>query len=483
MAKLKELGNTIGTEEKERIMEEFRGRLLDFCESVIPNGSRRGEEWDCSDIFNGELEEGDRGSCSVNLRTGKFKDQNEGADVKSGGPYTLFSAITGLKGAKAYRAMRQWNEDRTLPDGTKGARSDRKVELEEGSTIEATDEFEKDRVSWIGTFQDWKNHAIENGLGYKPGCGYKLMDGAGKEVDTSPAAEAAYIPEQTARNDNRIAWAVTDIYTRRWLQAVEFTQDSTIREKFAGELAEMRGLSREVFLWLIDSGNLACLYERKETPQPAMTTDEGVWEEPPPIVREYFNIAFPVYRDLTVDDWIPEWAGSRDFIDPGNPHWKAREEMKKNGEPVVLFHGMHIPWTDKHGKKHWRYDPKGCPSQPWIIGDVSTADLVVIAESTWDAIAYLDLRKLWTWKEYNWAVIATRGSSNAQRLPAALIKQGAMFVRLLQNDAGNAAWVASLPLMPQAEHQEISPPRGINGVRRGDVVLGQYPWTNKLSPL
>src|SRR5208282_1701050 len=155
MAKLKELGNRISAEEKDRIMEEFRGTLLDFCESCIPNGSRRGDEWDCSDIFNSELQEGDRGSCSVNLRTGKFKDQNEGADVKSGGPYTLFSAITGLKGAAAYRAMRQWNEDGTLPDGSKGARSDRRVELSEGNLIEATDEFEKERVKHIGYFQDW----------------------------------------------------------------------------------------------------------------------------------------------------------------------------------------------------------------------------------------------------------------------------------------------------------------------------------------
>lgn len=54
MAKLKELGNRISKEEKDRIMDEFRATLLDFCEGVIPNGSRRGDEWDCSDIFNSE---------------------------------------------------------------------------------------------------------------------------------------------------------------------------------------------------------------------------------------------------------------------------------------------------------------------------------------------------------------------------------------------------------------------------------------------
>jgi hypothetical protein len=118
---------------------------------------------------------------------------------------------------------------------------------------------------------------------------------------------------------------------------------------------------------------------------------------------------------------------------------------------------MHTPWTDKYGRKHWRYDPKGCPAHPYIIGDISKADLVVIAESTWDIIAYIDLRRLYAWKR-PWCAIATRGAGNAQRIPAGQIKDGATVVRLLQNDAGNAAWVASLPTMLQATHRELQPP-------------------------
>jgi hypothetical protein len=185
----------------------------------------------------------------------------------------------------------------------------------------------------------------------------------------------------------------------------------------------MRGLSKEVFLWLIDNGYIASVYERREIKQAPMVTDEGVWEEPPPIVREFFNIAFPVYREVTPNDDIPEWAGARDFIDAGHPpsklllSWREREEMRKRGEPSIFFYGMHIPWTDsKTGRKHWRYNPKGCIAQPYIIGDVSTADLVVIAESTWDMIAYIDLRKLYNWKR-PWCAIATRGAGNAQRIP------------------------------------------------------------------
>lgn len=138
--------------------------------------------------------------------------------------------------------------------------------------------------------------------------------------------------------------------------------------------------------------------------------------------------------------------------------------MRKRGEPPVLFYGMHIPWRDKYGKPQWYYKPKGCPSHPYVIGDVITADLVVIAESTWDAIAYIDLRKLWTWKKHAWCAIATRGAGNAQRIPAHQIKDGAVVVRLLQNDAANAAWVNSLPVMPQVEHGEIAPPDGIKDI-------------------
>jgi hypothetical protein len=251
---------------------------------------------------------------------------------------------------------------------------------------------------------------------------------------------------------------VSDIFTRRWLQAVEFTQDPFIREKFAGELAEMRGLSKEVFCWLIDTGNLACVYERKETPQPAMTTDEGVWEEPPPIVQEFFNIAFPVCCDVTPNMEVPDWAGRRYFTPNTTIAFAPYPEEIGLPKPTVQFFGMHIPWTDKEGHKKWRYNPKGCPAAPYIIGDVSTADLVVIAESTWDAVAYLDLRKLYRWTKHTWAVIVTRGAGNATRIPADQIKKGAVVVRLVQNDAANAAWVASLPVVPQADHRLLQPP-------------------------
>lgn len=439
--------------DKDKILSDFQETLLDFCESVIPNGSRRSDEWDCSDIYNSERAEGDQGSCSVNLASGVFYDNNPEANPQSGNSYTLFCAIFGLRGAAGWRAMRKWNEDRTLPDGSKGAASGRKVELSGGITIEAEDEWERKELRYIQGWQDATAWAVKYG---KPqeGPHERVYDGNGVRMNDWYASDEEYIAEVRQRNGVRIAQAVSRIFTRRWIAASEATQ--SVREKLAGELAEMRGLSKEVFLWLIDNGYIACVYERKEIKRatPRDPNSDAAWlawvendrkdpveEEPPPQEIGYFNLAFPVCRDLPPEEHGRPWS-----------NWHTGS---------VQFYGMHMPWTDKDGNKHWRYMPKGCPAHPYIINDVASADLVVVAESTWDAIAYIDLRKLWTWTEYSWAVIATRGASNAQRLPAALIKEGAVVVRLLQNDAGNEAWVASLPLMTQAEHQEIRPPDGI----------------------
>jgi hypothetical protein len=70
---LKELGNAISMDEKQKIKEDFQETLLSFCETVILNGARRGNEWNC--------------------------------------------AIFGLKGAAGWCAVRRWSEDRTIPDG------------------------------------------------------------------------------------------------------------------------------------------------------------------------------------------------------------------------------------------------------------------------------------------------------------------------------------------------------------------------------
>ena len=163
MSKLKELGDTIGKEEKGKILSDFQETLLDFCESVLYNGSQSGDEWDCADLQNSERTPGDQGSCSVNLKKGRFRDNNPAAEPSKGGAHRMFCTIFGLKAGDGWRAMRQWNEDRTLPDGSKGVASGKRVELSEGNTIEATDEYEQSRIKGIHTFQDWITYSQENG--------------------------------------------------------------------------------------------------------------------------------------------------------------------------------------------------------------------------------------------------------------------------------------------------------------------------------
>jgi hypothetical protein len=165
-------------------------------------------------------------------------------------------------------------------------------------------------------------------------------------------------------------------------------------------------------------------------------------------VVEHFNLAFPVYREVTPDMFVPDWAGGGL---PGPPGKSAAPD------PAVLFLGMHMPWTDRDGRRHWRYDPKGCTSEPYVIGDVAQAEAVIIGESTWDIIAYIDLLGMYRWKK-PWATIATRGANNGGKIAAGKIKEGAVVMRLLQNDAANAVWVANLPPMPQARHRQIKPP-------------------------
>ena len=117
---LKELGNAISIDEKKKIKEDFQETLLSFFETVLLNGARRGNEWNC--------------------------------------------AIFGLKGAAGWCAVRRWSEDRTLPDGQVGAATGRKVaKLSEGSHIEVGDKYGQSRIKWIHTFQDWITYSQENG--------------------------------------------------------------------------------------------------------------------------------------------------------------------------------------------------------------------------------------------------------------------------------------------------------------------------------
>jgi hypothetical protein len=432
MAKIKGLGNSLSDDERDDILEGFQDTLLDFCHQVLPNGYQRDDEWICADLENSPLE-GGKGSCAVNLRWGCFNDTNPSANPQTGGAHRMFCTLFGLRGAAGWRAMRMWNAKRILPDGRVGGTSSRPVKMGENHVIVPQDKFEEEQVGWIRTFQSWTAWAEKHGVPYADmPPGYKTYfaswtDNAGNLIEARNIDRDGYVAKEKAANDKLILEAVSKIYSRRWQTAVEFSQ--SIRDDFAAELAEYRGLSPDVFRWLIDAGEIARVYSRKELKEGnslAALLSRDPLDLAKIVVKESWDIAFPVWRE-TPDG--------------------------------ILFLGMHIPWqSDK--TKGWKYDPKGCSCEPWVVGDVPTADLIIIAESTWDIIAYMDLRKVFTWTKTTWATVNTRGASNGNKIPTNM-KEGAVVVRLLQNDAANAAWVAHLPPMPPGIiHRQIQPPEG-----------------------
>jgi hypothetical protein len=414
-------------------LEAFRETVLAFCETMIPGGRRSGHKWICGDLHDGKGK-----SCAVFLDSGGFNDTNPAADHVKGGPMDLWSAIFGVSDkAEIIAGMEAWVKDGSLPDGRKGEPTAGRIEEYEGETLVARDAQERHLIKtirywresaegcrsvgklWIIRYDRGPRERRDSGpIWWSDPCGDppKVYDGH-LYIPTDASEEEWAAIDFSLEKEKQIAWrtaqsrkALSDLYANRWLKAVENTQ--AIREKFAAELGEFRGLSVAVFLWLLDNGYLAIVYSDK---------------------FDTLEVAFPVFRNTS---WFP-----------GNP---------ENG---IQFLGMHILWFNPAGEKKWKYEPKGCSSEPLIISDPATADLVVIGESTWDVIAFIDLRKLHARGEDRpWAAIATRGAANV-KLPE--IKQDATVVLLLQNDAANAKWHEKVPKEIRKRARLVIPPDGV----------------------
>ena len=185
-------------------------------------------------------------------------------------------------------------------------------------------------------------------------------------------------------------------------------------------LAKYRGLSVEVFEWLIREGNIALSmgpwYSRKRP-------------------EEFYDarIVFPVV-------------------------WRTAEG--------VDFYGIHARWSGAKGRSGWAYLPAHIPALPYVIGDLAGAELVVIGESTWDVIAYIDLYELHTWspEDGRWAVVATRGATNVRNLLPAFksISPSAHITLLLQNDEANTLFLKAIPPEIRDRARPIAPPDAEN---------------------
>jgi hypothetical protein len=185
----------------------------------------------------------------------------------------------------------------------------------------------------------------------------------------------------------------------------------------AALLAEWRGLSVEVFEWLMRERHIAL--------------SEGPWYSRKR-KKEFYDtrIVFPVV-------------------------WKR-------ADGVVDFYGVHARWAGREGVGGWVYIPEHIPALPYIVGDLDAAELVAIGESTWDMIAYIDLYELHTWlpADGRWAVVATRGAANVRNLLPAFksISPSAHIHLVLQNDEPNTLFLKSIPPEIRERARWVAPP-------------------------
>jgi hypothetical protein len=429
-------------------ISDFQETLVDFCAAILSSGSRNGNEWVVPDLDNSPRHDGKPGSCCVNLETGCFYDHNPAAEPQKGGPVQLWGTLFGLNYknktdfVEIIIGMEAWVKDGSLPDGSRGVAISGRVKLCDEETLVALDDYEKELVTNIRGFKNWVEYYGANPdptkrEGFTPGhlhWGYVLYEDY----------------DWTTHNKGRLAQSLklircdkSELYAHRWLKAVAETKAQ--REGAAILLAEYRGLSPDLFRWLIDNG-LIVFYQS----QRSSTRTGGRWED--------IEIGFPV---MTNSPRLPLPSDLK-----RHATWLQRQFGESWPGKDIEFLGMHLKWFSNSGNSGWRYEPKGngCGSVPFIIGDLAKADLVVIGESTWDVISFIDLYRLFDRApDRPWAAIDTGGASNAKRIPADRIKPEAVILLLLQNDpnGANEHWCAGLQFTVRERGRRIIPPTGI----------------------
>jgi hypothetical protein len=341
----------------------------------------------------------------VNVIKGCFYDHNPTADPASGGALTLFAELCGYSGCEESETlgeMVKWAEGKPPPAPKekkpgplekldaleeKWMESERREEA--GITLLKTNpafyaDLDRDEI-----LRDYESRLAETRAA--------LVNIRARQ-EAARAEERAEVKERrkTARIEaRRLEKAGAETWTREWIELAEISISR--KEDYAAHLAAYRGLSPEVFRWLIEAGYL--------------------------VLDADCQIAFPIVkRDRVV--------------------------------------GMHVKWRDEgNGSSGWYCVPKGVKLSPLIIGDLEGADLVVIAESTWDAVAYIDLYALY--REEGWAAVVTRGAGNSSKVPAKLIEPGASVSILLQSDEAGGEWFRWLPFAVRRRGYPIFPPPGI----------------------
>jgi hypothetical protein len=225
-------------------------------------------------------------------------------------------------------------------------------------------------------------------------------------------------PERIIRRKppRRIASQPTNSAEEAAKWAAVVANNATHLAAFAALLAEYRGLSVGVFEWLIREAYIAL--------------SDGPWFSGK-YRKEFYDprIVFPVVRKT---------------------------------EEGVDFYGVHARWSGAEGRNGWQYVPEHIPALPYVIGDLPTAELVVLGESTWDVIAFIDLYELHTWtaEDGRWAVVATRGAANVRNLPFESISPTAHITLLRQNDKADSQFLKAIPEEIRNRARYVAPPDG-----------------------
>jgi hypothetical protein len=391
------------TPEEARAIAVFIEELPGLCEERLVAGCRSGDEWIVGDL------EGNPGtSLHVNTVKGVFYDHNPTATPQNGGALALFAELCGYSGCdeeEVLVAMVEWARGKDAPAPKSGKSRSEKSRTEREDLFLGAEE-EEVRAS----IDRWERGLAEAEAG--------RFDARQLRWSTSKETYLAEEKEKLARARERLATVQAQLRDREKLRRAEARKlEKEVAGKWSAEWAELsaasiaskdllaeylagyRGLSVEVFRWMIEEGYL--------------------------VMDAEASIAFPIV---------------------------------KRGAGVV---GMHVRWFGTGGEGGgWRCAlSKGTKLSPLIIGELAGADLVAVTESTWDAVAFIDLYELY--REKGWAVVVTRGAGNSSKVPARSIEPGASVSLLLQNDEAGEEWYRWLPFVVRRQGYRIAPPEGI----------------------
>lgn len=223
--------------------------------------------------------------------------------------------------------------------------------------------------------------------------GITIQDALGELASMAGVIPGGYTPAPAARPVKPAAAAsiapMTGELLEQWQQATQRLADSP-RE--IQRIAEWRGIDPACVEWAAKQGLIGTY----------------VWWNLP---REAFLVE------------MPDGAGGRL---PVSIHIRLAPHSKGNPR--------------KDGKASWNFNPKGCGSWPFIIGNPATARYIFLLEGQWDALALVSTMG---WHRGPWpriAVIGLRGSTSGNKALAHSFNPAATVFAIADADGAGAGW-------------------------------------------